>query len=95
MKSVTFIFGENATDENQNQVRSEVLGLPRVRNVGRVSPTATKPALRRMWCAEVDDDAAAANVVKELRQRNENSIRRRAGGPLSQRESRSLTTQPH
>jgi hypothetical protein len=29
MKSVTFNFFENATDENQNQVQSEVLGLPR------------------------------------------------------------------
>ena len=67
MKSVMFTYGEDATEESQDQIRNQILGLPGVRNVGRISPNATKPALRRMWYAEVMDDAAAADLVGQLR----------------------------
>jgi hypothetical protein len=39
-----------------------------VHNVGRISPDATKPALRRFWYAEVADEAAASELVTRLRE---------------------------
>jgi hypothetical protein len=49
-------------------MRDRILELPGVKNVGRISPDAKKPALRRMWFAEVADQAAASNLVTQLRQ---------------------------
>ena len=68
MKSVTFTFGEHASDENQDQISKQLLALPGVQNVGRISPGATKPVLRRMWYAEVADDTAASDLVARLRE---------------------------
>jgi hypothetical protein len=67
MKSVMFTFGENSTEANQDRLQAEISKLPGVRNVGRISPDAKKPALRRMWYAEVDDDATASNLATQLR----------------------------
>jgi hypothetical protein len=67
MKSVMFTFGENSTEANQDRLQAEISRLPGVRNVGRISPDAKKPSIRRMWYAEVDDEAAADNLVTRLR----------------------------
>ncbi|TWB66555.1 hypothetical protein [Bradyrhizobium sacchari] len=67
MKSVTFTFRDQASDEAQGRLRDQVLSLPGVRNVARISPEARKPALRRMWYAEVADDAAASTLIAHLR----------------------------
>jgi hypothetical protein len=67
MKSVVFTFQERASEENQDRLRAQILVLPGVRNVGRIKPDATKPSLRRMWYAEVADDAAATDLVTRLR----------------------------
>ncbi|MBV9636080.1 MAG: hypothetical protein JO163_14155 [Methylobacteriaceae bacterium] len=70
MKSIMFSFGDSATEASQDQARAEILGMPGVRNVGRISPEANKPALRRMWYAEVDDESADA-IVRRLRSKSE------------------------
>jgi len=67
MKSVLFTFRDQASDEEQGRVRGQILDLPGVHNVARISPEARKPALRRMWYAEVADDAAASALVEHLR----------------------------
>jgi cell division protein FtsX len=67
MKSVTFTFRDQASDEEQGRVRDQILNLPGVHNVGRISPEAKKPALRRMWYAEVADNAAASTLIAHLR----------------------------
>jgi cell division protein FtsX len=67
MKSVSFTFHEQASEQNQDRLRAELLDLPDVHHVGRIKPDATKPALRRMWFAEVVDDEAAASLVQRLR----------------------------
>ncbi|QRG04671.1 hypothetical protein EZH22_15985 [Xanthobacter dioxanivorans] len=71
MKSVMFIFGEQTSDEGQDRIGNQILALPGVRTVGRLNPRATKPALRRMWFAEVEDETAAANLVRQLRRHEE------------------------
>jgi hypothetical protein len=71
MKSVVFTFNEHASEENQDRMRHRILELPGVRNVGRISPDATKPALRRLWYAEVADQTAASDLVKRLRQQDD------------------------
>jgi hypothetical protein len=68
MNSVMFTFHEHASEETQDQMRHRILGLPGVRNVGRISPDAARPALRRLWYAEVTDRAAASELVTHLRQ---------------------------
>jgi hypothetical protein len=68
MHSVMFTFDEHASEENQNRISNQLLDLPGVYNVGRISPDATKPALRRMWYAEVADETAASDLVTQLRQ---------------------------
>jgi hypothetical protein len=68
VKSVVFTFVEHVSEKNQDQMRDQILVCPGVQNVGRISPNATKPALRRLWFAEVIDDAAAADLVTRLRQ---------------------------
>jgi hypothetical protein len=67
MKSIMFTFGENSTEAGQDRLQAEIATLPGVRNVGRISPEAKKPSLRRMWYAEVDDEAVAHNLVARLR----------------------------
>jgi hypothetical protein len=71
MKSVVFTFGEHASEERQEQFGLQIQQLPGVQNVGRISPDATKPALRRMWYAEVADEMAASNLVTRLRQHDD------------------------
>jgi hypothetical protein len=71
MKSVTFTFDEHASEENQDQFRNQIQELPGVHNVGRISPDATKPALRRMWYAEVADETAASDLVTRLREHDD------------------------
>jgi hypothetical protein len=71
MKSVVFTFGEDASEENQERFGLQIQQLPGVHNVGRISPDATKPALRRMWYAEVADESAASNLVTQLRQHDD------------------------
>jgi hypothetical protein len=68
MNSVVFTFREQVSEQSQDRMRDRILGLPGVKNVGRISPDAKKPALRRMWFAEVADQAAASNLVTQLRQ---------------------------
>jgi len=70
MKSVVFTFGEQASEADQDQTGREIAALPGVHNVGRISPAAKKPTVRRMWFAEVADDAAA-ELVERLRQRDD------------------------
>jgi hypothetical protein len=67
MKSVMFSFSDSVNEESQGRALSEIKALPGVRNVGRVSPQAKMPALRRMCFAEVDDNTADA-VIGELRE---------------------------
>ncbi|MEA2838197.1 MAG: hypothetical protein QOD89_2747 [Bradyrhizobium sp.] len=71
MKSVMFTFDERASEENQNRIRNQILELPGVHNVGRISPNATKPALRRFWYAEVADETAASALLKRLREHDD------------------------
>jgi len=71
MTNVVFTFHETASEENQDRMRHHLLALPGVRTVGRISPDATKPALRRMWYAEVADDTAATHLVTTLRQHDD------------------------
>jgi hypothetical protein len=68
MKNVMFTFREQTPDANQQRLRSEILGLPGVYNVGRISPETTRAALKRFWFAEVADDSAASRLVTRLRQ---------------------------
>jgi hypothetical protein len=71
MKSVVFTFNEHASEENQDRMSHRLLELPGVSNVGRISPDATKSALRRLWYAEVADEKAASDLVTRLRQHDE------------------------
>ena len=68
MKSVVFSFHEVASEQSQDRMRDQLLKLPGVHNVGRISPDAKKPDLRRLWFAEVADQAAASDLVARLRQ---------------------------
>jgi hypothetical protein len=68
MNSVMFTFREDVSEENQDRMRDRILELPGVKNVGRISPDAKNPALRRMGFAEVADQTAASSLVKLLRQ---------------------------
>jgi hypothetical protein len=68
MKSVVFTFREHVAEESQDRMRLRILALAGVRNVGRISPDAKNPALRRMWFAEVADQKAASDLVALLRQ---------------------------
>ena len=71
MKSVVFSFHEHASEQSQDRMRDRILELPGVQNVGRISPDATKPGLRRLWYAEVADQTAAADLVAQLRQHDD------------------------
>jgi hypothetical protein len=71
MKTVVFAFDEHASEENQDRMRHQILTLGGVHSVGRISPDATKPALRRLWYAEVSDEVAAFNLVTRLRQHDD------------------------
>jgi hypothetical protein len=68
MHSVVFTFHEHASEESQDRMRHRILELPGVHNVGRISPDAKKPTLRRLWFAEVADQTAASDLVAQLRQ---------------------------
>jgi tricorn protease-like protein len=68
MNNVVFTFREQVSEQSQDRMRDRILKLPGVNNVGRISPDAKKPALRRMWFAEVADQAAASNLFTQLRQ---------------------------
>jgi cell division protein FtsX len=70
MASVVFAFREQSSEESQDLVRNQILDLPGVHTVARISPEATKPALRRLWYAEVSDDEAMSLVTK-LRARSD------------------------
>jgi hypothetical protein len=65
--NVVFMFRENTPEETQELVRSQLLRLPGIVSVGRISPDASLPSLRRMWYAEVANDRAAAEVASRLR----------------------------
>jgi cell division protein FtsX len=67
MTNVFFRFEDHASEDNQDQVRKQILELPGVRAVQRIKPDATKDTLRRMWYADVADDAAP-DLVTRLRQ---------------------------
>jgi len=71
MQSVMFTFGEAASEEEQARIGRQIQSLPGVHNVGRISPDATKPALRRLWYAEVADDTTAADLMTKLRQHDD------------------------
>jgi cell division protein FtsX len=64
MASIVFAFREQSSEERKDLVRNQILELPGVRTVARISPEATKPALRRLWYAEVSDDEATTLVTK-------------------------------
>ena len=68
MANVFFTFRDQASEEHQDQVRKQILELPGVRTVARISPDAKKDALRRLWYADVSDDGAATDLVTQLRQ---------------------------
>lgn len=71
MKSVVFTFDEKTSDESQDQIHRQVLSLPGVHSVGRISPDARKPALRRLWYAEVADEKTALRLVTQLREHDQ------------------------
>ncbi len=66
MTNVLFVFRENASEEEQDRVVREISSTPGVLTAGRISPTATKPAVRRLWYAEVADDSVAQKLVTML-----------------------------
>lgn len=63
MTSVHFTFKEAVSEQVQDDV-GETLRSEGVERVGRISPDAKRPSLRRMWYAEVADDKAAALAAK-------------------------------
>jgi hypothetical protein len=71
MLSVVFTFREQVSEGDQDRMQNRILQLPGVRTVGRIHPNARKPALRRMWFAEVADQTAASDLVRQLRQHEE------------------------
>jgi hypothetical protein len=71
MKSIVFTFDEKVPEANQDRLGDEISKSPGVSNVGRISPEATKPALRRLWYAEVGDDTAASKLLERLRQHDD------------------------
>jgi cell division protein FtsX len=70
MTSVFFRFQEHASEEHQDRVQKEILKLPGVRAVARISPDATKDGLRRLWYADVDDEESS-DVVTRLRRHDD------------------------
>jgi|HubBroStandDraft_4_1064222.scaffolds.fasta_scaffold73321_2 cell division protein FtsX len=68
MTNVLFRFQDRSSEESQDQIRKQILELPGVRTVARISPEATKDALRRLWYADVSDDEAANDLLTHLRQ---------------------------
>jgi hypothetical protein len=70
MVVVVFAFREHASEEDQDLARTQILAVPGVHAVARISPAATKPSLRRLWYAEVADDNAS-DLVKRLRDRGD------------------------
>jgi hypothetical protein len=70
MSKVVFRFQEHASEARQEQVQKEILGLPGVRSVTRISPDAKKDSLRRLWYADVAD-GTASNLVTRLRQHDD------------------------
>lgn len=70
MKSVMFTFGEETPEQLQENLSDHIKQLPGVHNVGRVSPQAKKPELRRMWYAEVASSDAASTLVNQLKQQS-------------------------
>jgi hypothetical protein len=71
MNSVLFTFSETASEQVQNALGDRLMREQGVHNVGRISPDAKRPALRRMWYAEVADEKTAMNVVRKLNQLTE------------------------
>jgi cell division protein FtsX len=71
MTTVFFRFQEHASEENQDQAQNEILKLPGVRTVARVSPDAKMDSLRRLWFADVADEGTATDVATRLRQRDD------------------------
>jgi hypothetical protein len=71
VKHVLYVFRENTAERDQDRVCGEILAMPNVCAAGRIRPGATNPALRRLWYAEVADDAAANSVLQRLRLRQE------------------------
>jgi len=70
MSKVVFRFQEHASEAKQQQVQKEILGFPGVRSVARISPDAKKDALRRLWYADVGDEAGS-DLVTRLRQHDD------------------------
>jgi hypothetical protein len=71
MQCVVFTFREHVSEEGQDQMRHLILEFPGVHTVGRINPASKKPALLRMWFAEVAERAAASDLVRLLRQRED------------------------
>jgi hypothetical protein len=71
MTNVIFTFAETASEQAQNALGERLMSEQGVHNVGRISPDAKRPALRRMWYAEVSDQKAAMDLTRELNQLNE------------------------
>jgi cell division protein FtsX len=65
---VQYQFRPQASEEIQDQVRRQILEIPGVKSVARISPNATKDVLSRAWYASVTDDGTASHVVTQLRQ---------------------------
>ncbi len=70
MKSVMFTYGEQTPDQMQENLSDHIKQIPGVCNVGRISPQAKKPELRRMWYAEVANSDAASTLVNRLKQQS-------------------------
>ncbi len=67
MFSVMITFAEGIPDQRQARIGLEIRTMPGVLGVGRVSPGAKAPGLRRLWFAEMADERAAAALIERLR----------------------------
>ncbi|WFT81019.1 MULTISPECIES: hypothetical protein [unclassified Methylobacterium] len=70
MSSVMFTFGEHTPEHLQDTLGDRIKQIPGVRSVGRISPGAKKPELRRLWYAEVLNSDAASALVAQLREQD-------------------------
>ena len=67
MTSVFFTFREDAKEEHRDQVLQRVRDMPGVSKADRLKPDATKPALRRLAYAQIDDKAVVKQVIDAIR----------------------------
>lgn len=66
MINILFTFSEAASEKSQTDLRSRLMSKQGIEAVGRISPDAKRPFLRRMWYAQVSDNKTAEVLTQEL-----------------------------